>query len=648
MRLGIHLLPQTLDQYLNELGGIANDPATLILFDTNILGYLYKLHAAARRQFFLWAVELDLGYGRLGIPAWSANEYLAKFKAGKFSEYAPSRPEQVLKALKNLRETASLFVDTESLQRIKYADSRDAFLNGFDEAIAGLEKFTRVFNQQFDTWSVHEEIRINLSSCVLRSPLGELCARAAAEGETRNSHRLPPGTKDSGKAENKYGDLIIWYELLREAKRWCSQPALQDGATTQGPYSVLFVTNDEKPDWVYAPDKRQVLVRGVTREAKNADPILKLPDPRLIAEFEAEVGNDRLRIVTLPMLVRALSVVRPKDLDILASAIQVEGEDEEGSPTEEPEAAVDVSAPTPTLAATVLATLPDIEIEAEAVAAIPAAGAAGVVPEYPPDALRDGAYEDDAPGKINEIIRALRSHNWYVQNPAFTAIKEIRHEQFEPRQWFVLGRNVYQAACGNAQKALEFVKNLDIELSRMPDDTATHFLSGMVYEIYFDSEGQFRRRPKISNLGRIMTTLAGDRFQASREFVQAQILPFADRVPFKPGTTETLPLEFQVDLIEGDPQEAGKHRFAVHSVRFLGIERLRDAEEAGALDTIGFTRWSSDETATVSEIKSELADNFAIPEWGIVATTNIADALHEKLKIPEGKILSLMRPRLPE
>lgn len=642
MRLGIHLLPQTLDQYLNELGGIANDPTTLILFDTNVLGYLYQLHTAARKQFFDWTIELTLLDGRLGIPAWSANEYLAKFKAGKFSEYAPSRPEQVFKALKNLRDTASLFVDTESLQRIQYEGSREAFLNGFDEAIAGLEKFTRVFNQQFDTWRVHEEIRAHLSSCVLHSPLGELCARAAAEGETRNSHRLPPGTKDAGKAENKYGDLIFWYERLREAKRWCSQAAQPGaGATTPG-YSVIFVTNDEKPDWVYAPDKRHLQVRGETKEVKNVAPLLKLPDPRLMAEFEAEVGNDRLRIVTLPMLIRALSVMKAKDFDILASAIQIEGQDVESASIAEPAARTDAATTVPSV------TPPAVEEQEVAVPAMPTAAAADAAPMYPPDALRDGAYEDDAPGKINEIIRDLRSHNWYVQNPAIAAIKEIRQEQFEPRQWFVLGRNVYQAACGNAQKALEFVKNLDIELSRMPDDSATHFLSGMVFEIYFGREGEFRDRPKVSNLGRIMTVLTKDRFQASRDFIQGQLIPYEKWVPFKPGATDSLPLAIQLAAPADGPQETEGARFTLQSVTFLGSERLYDVQQAAAPSRPSYFRSSRDDTTTMSDIKSELADNFAIPEWAIAATANIPEALHEKFAIPETKALNLNRPPLVE
>jgi hypothetical protein len=192
MRLGQHILPYTEERYLQELGQVAEDYETYIILDTSILGYLYKLHAAARKDFFNWTTELGLIFGRLFIPAWTAHEYLAKFKTGKFSDYAPAGPAQLTNSLTTLRETAGSFVDSDILNKIAYKGSREEFLEGFDKAIEQLERFTCVFNQQFDAWSIHGEIATNLSDCILDSDLADLCARASAEGDARNSHRLPP------------------------------------------------------------------------------------------------------------------------------------------------------------------------------------------------------------------------------------------------------------------------------------------------------------------------------------------------------------------------------------------------------------------------------------------------------------------------
>jgi predicted nucleic acid-binding protein len=643
MRLGLQLYPKTIEQYLRDLGNVASDSNTQVYLDTNILGYLYKLHPEARKEFFSWTDELVLIDGRLFIPAWSANEYLAKFKTNKFSEYAPSRPEQVSKLLNNLRETASLFVDDDSLRKINFSGTRTDFLNGFDNAINDLTKFTCIFNQQFDTWSVHSEITSNLSDCILYSDLAALCLRAANEGDVRISHRLPPGFKDSAKPENKYGDLIIWLEILEHLKTNKKLPPKNNIS-----WNVLFVSNDEKPDWVYAPQKRNGEIKGVIKEVKNADPEIKIPDPRLVAEFHSVVGHSNIHITTLPMLIRALSVIKPKEFENLASAIQIES----GGRPAQPEAEVVVDG-TAELAA---AQIDEQAIEettqvAEVVHARPSEHQIhnasvridGV--NYPADALRDGAYEADAPGVINEIIRALRSQNWYTQNPAIEKIKEIRQDVFKPSQWFVLGRNIYQAACGNAQKALEFLKNLDIELARLPDDTANHLLSGMVFEVYFNRDGNFRSTPKASHIEQILREICKEKFVPSKTFILAQLTTYAELVPFKPGDENWLPLSIEILEKDLEKQEGIVKEYEIQTVNFLGEERICGEDNADLIGNWSHVSWSHKISA--KEIKSELSSNYVIPEWAIRIQLNLPDKLDARLRIPKDKALNLDRPPLP-
>lgn len=57
-----------------------------------------------------------------------------------------------------------------------------------------------------------------------------------ADGRTRYESKTPPGFKDQDKDEPaRYGDLVIWKEILRHAK-------------AQG-LDTIFVTDDSKPDW---------------------------------------------------------------------------------------------------------------------------------------------------------------------------------------------------------------------------------------------------------------------------------------------------------------------------------------------------------------------------------------------------------------
>lgn len=55
------------------------------------------------------------------------------------------------------------------------------------------------------------------------------------EGEKRYEEKIPPGYKDSKKSDNKYGDLLVWKEIL-------------DYAKTEK-VDIIFVTHDQKDDW---------------------------------------------------------------------------------------------------------------------------------------------------------------------------------------------------------------------------------------------------------------------------------------------------------------------------------------------------------------------------------------------------------------
>lgn len=91
----------------------------------------------------------------------------------------------------------------------------------------------------------------------------EQLAALKKEGEDRYAKKIPPGYKDIKKDAgefDKYGDLIIWKDLIAKAK------------ADQRP--VIFITDDAKEDWWWIHKGRKL---G--------------PRPELIEEFEA--GSDQ-------------------------------------------------------------------------------------------------------------------------------------------------------------------------------------------------------------------------------------------------------------------------------------------------------------------------------------------------------------------
>lgn len=210
MLFGHHVIDKTFDEHVRDIAALASDPQTLIFLDTNILSYLYKLHEAARREFFVWSDAL-LAANRLVVPAWAASEYLSRVTSKTLDSYTPKSKEasQATKLLNGLFETSSLFVDDASLRRMSYSGDRANFITEFRTAIDALAPFTRVFSQDFDSGVVHQQIETHLSPAILDSDLAAMCVRATKEGAGRFEHRLPPGFRDEDKPENRLGDLII-------------------------------------------------------------------------------------------------------------------------------------------------------------------------------------------------------------------------------------------------------------------------------------------------------------------------------------------------------------------------------------------------------------------------------------------------------
>lgn len=290
MLFGHNIIDKTKDEHLRDLAAMARDSETLIFLDTNILSYLYKLHTAARLEFFSWTDSV-LRENRLRIPAWSAGEYLSCVRTRTLHSYTPKNKDhaQPKAALNTMLETASLFVDDAVLQAINFSGDRTKFLNEFRKAVDALPQFTNAFKHQFDPEAVHEEIQKHLSQTIINSDVVDHCARAAREGAVRIEHRIPPAFRDEGKPENRFGDLIIWFEILENSKQFVKEFD-----------KVLFITNDEKSDWVYSPQRRMEEVRGKRKVVPNGPPELKLVDPRLVSEFQRIVGHANI-VISSPL-----------------------------------------------------------------------------------------------------------------------------------------------------------------------------------------------------------------------------------------------------------------------------------------------------------------------------------------------------------
>ncbi|MBD8757778.1 PIN-like domain-containing protein [Pseudomonas coleopterorum] len=635
MLLGLNLLKQTKDDFLNDLSAVASAQSTLIFIDTNILAYLFKLHDAARREFFDWAVKA-IGEGRLFLPAWCAGEYLARVRENQLHTYTPkSKDDQPRKQLEAMLETASLFVDEAVLAASNFDGSRADYLTGFQEAIDGLKQYTRAFRHQFDPDKIHAEIEEHLGPAVLESPIAQLCDRAAKEGPSRIEHRLPPGFRDDAKPENRLGDLIIWLEILRY-----SEIRSEDFS------HVLVLTNDEKSDWVYAPARRLEVVRGSVRPVPNKDPVLKIIDPRLVSEFKQEVGLEHIAICTLSILVQSLSKTDAATVAQLAAAIQIDLVATDEVAAEVGAAPVEIPSFDPEVVEAGAPVNPGVvqegSVQPEAIPHVlvaPPAPAAdigeAIATAIQMDGYRDADYQSDGPDDLNTIISSLKSHNWYIQNPAILKLSTILHDEFPATSWFVLGRNIYQAACGNAQKAMEFMGSLDTRMNFFLEPSRKYVLAGIVYEIYFDSHGALRETPKAEMIAKPLALIAKPEYEDVRAFIRSKLDAAGANLFFFPGDHGNCQVIVQSELVDDvTPVDEGEKR-VLTSITLDGREILTPAAP-------GINRWHPRYRVSYRgrDIIDDIAISLSIPRWALTLVLDPQPEGDARFFIPEDRQLN--------
>lgn len=616
MRLGHYEFDTTIDEYHKNLADIVNNKKTLIFFDTNILAYLYKLHANARSEFYAWSDSI-IKEERLFLPSWAASEYANRVTTNKLEDYTSKNdnvsPDKAKKMYLALYEMASLFLDDDILSRNHFEGDRNQFLDEFLSTIKSLDKYTMAFNTQFKVGDVHNEITSLFSQIVLNSNLTELCAKANREGDARFEHRLPPGFKDGGKGENRFGDLIIWYEILEQSKN------LDDKFD-----HIIFLSNDEKSDWVYSPKFRAVVHAGNRKQVSNKNPIIKVADPRLVAEFNNTIGHSNFTICSLALLIESLSKIDPKRFTNLAGAIQIniqENKEDTEHVGEGTKPAQEEIVPAQEYAELVEEEILPAQEDAEL------ANDDDPVFIYTQEALSDSLYEVDLPSEINEIIRALKSYNWYTQNPAISKISSIVDENLDASSCFVLGRNIYQAACGNSQKAIEYMTSLSRKLQIFPDEIANHILAGMAFEIYFDSKAQYRTSIKFDYASNVLSLLATDNFEPAKNFIRHHLQAHKDELLFMPGDQGEPKQEITINAALSDEDDSS---FVLTSVVFNNKELIDDEDEP-------FWPYSSE--YSVSKIRTEISSTLAIPKWALILKFN--NNLGDKcLKLPQGKVLT--------
>ena len=199
------------------------------VFDANILLNIYRYSKQTRNLFIkilkkfedrIWLpyqAAYEFHERRLGVIKQQREAYekidnsfdkLKKDMENNFSRHPYIKIENITSRIERLRKTINRDLNRIKQEHPDWLD-KDSLLNSITDLFA--EK-------------VGKDYPLNRYNEIIK------------EGESRYNEKIPPGFKDDKKeGAKKYGDLILWFQIIDKAKS-DSKP-------------IIFITDDSKKDW---------------------------------------------------------------------------------------------------------------------------------------------------------------------------------------------------------------------------------------------------------------------------------------------------------------------------------------------------------------------------------------------------------------
>ena len=239
---------------------------------------------------------------------------------------------------------------------------------------------------------------------------------------------------------------------------------------------------------------------------------------------------------------------------------------------------------------------------------------------YAPTAIKDKDFDYSDP-LIGEIIKKFKSYNYYTQNSALDDFRRLPAEQLNDSQIFIIGRNILQAAVGGCWQCQSIIRNRDV-LEKYSKNNSNHLLNGILFEIYFDSEGHFRYRNRkgYDLIDSIVEYHNCDSLKGSFAFINKILLPFSNRLLFYPSET---PLSVSINILthiekEKDIWEDSETDVCyINAIKYNDVDLLVNDGEDSMENLIPQTYDSED------ELKNRICAIYTVPYRYLTLTFDV-------------------------
>jgi Caspase domain len=251
---------------------------------------------------------------------------------------------------------------------------------------------------------------------------------------------------------------------------------------------------------------------------------------------------------------------------------------------------------------------------------------AASIDNYSVAAIKDKLFALDPAKKSHGIIRKLKSSNWPTQNAAVDVLIAENLNKTSADNLFVLGRNILQAAHGSAHSALGFIVRFREKTAGMAATKRKALLDGILFEIFFDPNGEIRKRPKLNMFNEVFELEQFEEFKDSFDFIAAALARQARRLFAVPGRNTTVTAD--VKIAKGN---------AVTGVFVGGVDYLKaDGEDFGLGDgpKVFYRKLN------VEEFHDELAQLMLVPKRLLKLVLSKEVGPNDEIKWPmDAKIL---------
>ncbi len=522
--------------FMEELVEVLQAENTRYYLDTSLLMWLVRVGSVARGEFIAWCNTRPAKTVR--VPVWAAHELHRHLVRGTVADNVRSTLGETAA---KYGEFARLAVERaeEAVCLAKGHAGRAGYIGEVQQWLARLPQLISVVAaNDSQVRQAAEEVIGFVNEHVLATDIAPFVEKLSLTGEFRFSHHIPPGFHDK-KIEDRYGDVIIWEEMLVDLVRSEGEDA---------PGQAVLISRDQKTDWVSAASFLRDQDGVEQRSSREYELDVSRPLPLLLHEFARRSVAERL-YVTHP--------------SFLASVLEY-GARRRGEPSGVGQWLAAFHPPD------VLDRLAGIALAVASAAAD--AGAASPADSPAPSvdmAVPEGAPEDAfnfrgefpatvmAPVVVEEIQRCQNTLPAEQPDLIGQWVGELQKNRLSP---FKFGRILADLVIGNFPGWPQQISAVVTQLSTLLEpENLNRVVLAILTSIYFDSYGELRQRPRVYLGTSVLALETGAHLKGAFTTLHRFLREADAMLPYLPGAGRAR-VPFKIDIVPGSGKVSNRIR----------------------------------------------------------------------------------------